>query len=631
MLYNFRKSFGRFLLACVGAGATTTSVLATWSCGQESAFKPIDFSKAGAQLRSISNQETVRHPTPAEIAQVQAEPGGYIVAFRSEADPSRLSLKNFSDEYHEHWSLLDEEYMSDPRIKDIRYISAVSLSPDERPQENTAKDGFAPPRSLQLAWDSSQEAPVAVIAKVGFRDQDSAVELLDEWENDGRIWFAEPNEYSELFQGSSTSSLFSNLQRDYQQTSVYHAQIVKTAEALGTMAQRDQTTGVTDQEILDNPPIIAVLDSGTDYTHPALADKIWTNPTPGASGCAGDIHGCDTTKATKGSLGNGDIFPFGTTGPGQSCSQGKECEHGTHVAGLLVADPTKGSGAGTCPVCQIMTIKVVQSIAGKGKVSDEAQIAGMNYLTRFRRGGGNAVRVINASFGKYSQTRAVSLLVSLLRRSGNGVLVVAAAGNEDSMGRTYPAAIADVVAVAALDDSGTKAAYSNFGPWVDLAAPGTNLVSTLPGGLSGQKPGTSMASPVVAGIAGLVVASKPNISFTELRQRLLRSGDPKIYGQDFMQGFNYNFYYVKIPGETIRRPLLGTGLVDAQVAVAGKDSGGLISPALDRVNPGCGTIGLGRNETTVEWGGAFLLMILPVFFVSLTGFLRFIYPRSGEL
>jgi len=595
-------------------------------------------------LDELADLPVVRHATQGEISRYEAEPAGYIVAFRSSDSPQTLQFTDFLSESKHHYAALDDVYLPDTRVESIRYLTAVGLDVGQDPD---AVPGIVLPRSMQLTFATDPaESPVAVLAKVLFSGDDAAREILAEWERDGRIWWAEPNGYSELSGSSGDDSdqrhlqdggateggLFNNLKRDYENSSAEHTRVTKIPEALGVLAGRDLASSPSDKEIIDNPPIVAVLDSGTDFTHPALEGRIWTNATPGASGCKNDVHGCDTTKAIKGSLGDGDVFPFSTTGPGQSCNQVDECEHGTHVAGIIVGNAASGRGtAGTCPVCQVMTIKVVQKIGNKGRVSDEAQVAGMKYLTRFRRSNGNAVRVINSSFGKYSRSRSVAVLVSLLRRSGNGVLVVAAAGNEDSMGRTYPAGFADAIAVSAVDATGRKTGFSNFGPWVDIAAPGASVNSSIPGGGDEAKPGTSMASPVVAGIAGLIVASKPGIGFSELRSRILRAGDPKIYSQQENEGFNFSFYYVKVPGESIRRPLLGTGLIDAQLAVQGKDSGGLISPALDRVTPGCGVVGAARTshaQSGSEWGG--VLALLPMLLALMVAIISLLRSRRAE-
>ena len=223
--------------------------------------------------------------------------------------------------------------------------------------------------------------------------------------------------------------------------------------------------------------------------------------------------------------------------------------------GLVAAAADSGkSVGGVCPVCQVMIVKVAEIEAGSEKatpgITDDSQIRGLKYVTRFKSNNASAVRIVNSSFGKYSRSRSVAILVDALKKIGNGTLVVAAASNEDSMIRSYPAALANAVAVAALDNDNKKSDFSNFGPWVDVAAPGSAIISTLPGNDAGPDSGTSMASPVVAGAAGLLLAMYPELSFTELRNRIVDCADASIYtGNSEGPKFNSAHYFPQISGE----------------------------------------------------------------------------------
>jgi hypothetical protein len=565
--------------------------------------------------------------------QIEAEevyPNRYIVAFKVDRGAKGFSFKSFQAEHRHHFTLLADSYLSDPGIKDIHFITTLDMADPKDPDTQT---DIAPPVSLQLAWDGSadNDRPESAISVVEFADQESAARVLKEWEEQGKIWFAEPDHLSYL-DTTLQSPFTTDLATQYKNSGAWHLKEVRMPEALETLA----TKQLTDVRI----PVIAVLDSGVDTSHPSLAGRIWNNPSPGQSGCDNDLLGCDTTVFIRGKIGNGNSFPYLTTGPGTPCPEisalksdddnadAGTCQHGTHVAGL-VAGKVDATSGGTCPICQVMPIKIISKIGKKGSASDSAILQGFKYLNLFKSKT-NIVRVANSSFGKFVRSRAVALLVSVLKKTPNEVLVVGAAGNEDSMIRSYPAAFNDAVAVSALGSTLEKSNFSNFGPWVDVAAPGgdgdkgagVNINSTIPGGGFGLKPGTSMASPIVAGVAGLVLAYAPDRSWKDLRRSIVDMADPRIYDPELTN--NYNYYYPKQEGETIRRPLLGSGIVDANAALDGKKATGVFGGRLSRVQRGCSAIG---GDRPVGFLASIGLLMLPFLMVGVGALKRL---RSRE-
>ena len=214
---------------------------------------------------------------------------------------------------------------------------------------------------------------------------------------------------------------------------------------------------------------VAILDSGIDTTHPELASKV---------------------KGSK---------VFTTT------SIDDKNGHGTHVAGILAANTNNGQGiAGVCPDCQLLIGKITNDDSG-GSVPGSAIAPSIIWAAD------SGAQVINMSIAGSSYSQAIQDAVTYAW--GKNVVIVAAAGNNGSTTKAYPAAYANVMAVANTTSTDVRRSDSNYGTWVHVAAPGDTIYSTLPTKTSligktnlsyGFLSGTSMASPAVAGVAALV-------------------------------------------------------------------------------------------------------------------------------
>jgi subtilisin family serine protease len=220
-------------------------------------------------------------------------------------------------------------------------------------------------------------------------------------------------------------------------------------------------------------------------------------------------------------------------------------------------------------------------------------------------------------------------------KDNGGPLVIGAAGNEDSMRMEYPAAFKDVIAVSAVDESLRKLPFSNFGSWVDLSAPGANITSTVPGQRVDTKSGTSMAAPMVSGVAGLIVARYPDLGSEALRNHILESADPTFYGRTYdPEGVNERFYDPKFGSGRERQPLLGVGVLNAKAALTGERSSNLAkAESTPRVRAGCSTITLANStEDTTIWQTILILMLgptaLPLVFHLIV---RLKTPSSGPI
>lgn len=585
---------------------TTSCGLALWGCGTDPRFD--------LELRPGA----ITLATPTQVKAGEVIENSYIVAFRAPTGSAGLRFPSFMGETRYHFGYLAESYLVDSRVKDLRYITTLDLA--AKPDDAEVAADFALPQALQFAWDAGDiDGISAALARVDFADAQAGAEALTEWDQGGELWYAEPN-YVNYLQDENPYT--TKLAEDYKAASIHWHNSIKLPDALAKLAAREVTSA--------QAPVIAVLDSGVDVENPALAGRIWVNPSPGASGCPGDEHGCDTTLANRGVLGSGNVNPYLTTAYGQECPGANEpdgspakgdygvCQHGTHVAGIIGAG-LSGELGGVCPVCQIMAIKIITSINGRGAASDDAILSGFKYLTLFGTSQ-KIVRVANSSFGKYVRARSVALLVNVLKKKPVELLVVGAAGNEDSMVRSYPAALNDAIAVGAVDNVDGKAKYSNFGPWVDVSAPGGDtpsglgcssgqecIASTVPGpNGTGYKKGTSMAAPVVAGIAGLILSVDPTRSFLALRSSIVDTSDCRLYSLDVNGGINRNSYYPKIEGESARRPLLGSGIVDAAAAIEATGANDCQGSSVRRVSRNCSVVGGTRFDDGTTWALLFM-------------------------
>ncbi|CAM4520217.1 type VII secretion-associated serine protease mycosin [Paenibacillus endophyticus] len=240
--------------------------------------------------------------------------------------------------------------------------------------------------------------------------------------------------------------------------------------------------------------IIAVLDTGVQSNHPDLKGKI----TKG-------INIVDETAEPDDDVG-----------------------HGTHVSGIIGATVNNSEGvAGLSWYNKIMPIKVLDS-SGAGSTYSVAQ--GIIWAVD------HGAKVINMSLGNYAQ--ADFLHDAIKYAYEHDVVMIAASGNDNTDRPGYPAAYPEVFAVAATDSNKEKASFSNYGNYIDVAAPGDSIASTYPGSQYAALSGTSMASPHVAALAGLIRSVNPELSNEEVMELMRTSAsDLGAKGKDDYFGY----------------------------------------------------------------------------------------------
>ena len=282
--------------------------------------------------------------------------------------------------------------------------------------------------------------------------------------------------------------------------------------------------------------IIAAVDSGLYLGHPDLTGKVWAN--------SGEIPGNRIDDDANGKVDDVNGWHFyqqwtpGGYIPAGNADVADDYGHGTHVVGIAAAAANNGIGiAGISWGARVMPVKVLDQ-NGNGWYSDIA--AGIVYAAD------NGAKIINLSLGGGAASQPLCQAAAYAHQKG--AVLVAATGNAGAA-VLYPAACDGVLAVAATDRSDQRAVFSNYGPEVDLAAPGVDIYSTwrwLDGYFT--KSGTSMAAPHVSGVAALVWSRWPEWDNVAVSRQIIETAvDVDVAGWD---------------------PYTGWGRLDAAAAVA---------------------------------------------------------------
>jgi thermitase len=228
---------------------------------------------------------------------------------------------------------------------------------------------------------------------------------------------------------------------------------------------------------------IGIVDTGIDQTHPELSGKVVN--------CADSVGG----MVIEGTCIDDSL-------------------HGTHVAGTIAAKANNATGvAGVDFNASLAICRALRGGAGVGLTSDVA-----NCITWTHARG---AKVISMSLGGGASTTLQNAVAAAWENGGpTGSVLVAAAGNDGDSTLNYPAAYAQVISVAATDHNDARASFSNANADVEIAGPGVNVLSTIPGGQYAELSGTSMATPHVSGVAGVLWQLNPGDTANGIRSRL---------------------------------------------------------------------------------------------------------------
>jgi thermitase len=255
---------------------------------------------------------------------------------------------------------------------------------------------------------------------------------------------------------------------------------------------------------------IAVVDTGIDYKHPDLAKNIWVNKEEAEgqegvdddnNGIIDDVHGANFVNAEN---------PTGNSMD--------DHDHGTHCAGTIAAVHNTEGVAGVMSEATLVGVKFL-SASGSGSLA--GAIKGIDYATRLK------VHVMSNSWGGGGFSQA--LLDVIEKAEKKGILFIAAAGNsaaDTDKNDFYPAnyKVNSLISVAATAAQDVLASFSNYGAKnVHVAAPGHRILSTTKGGKYKVFSGTSMATPHVSGVAGLILSANPKLTPAEVKSLLIKT------------------------------------------------------------------------------------------------------------
>lgn len=324
--------------------------------------------------------------------------------------------------------------------------------------------------------------------------------------------------------------------------------------------------------------VVAVIDTGIDFFHPDLERNMWVNPgeIPGngidddGNGYIDDVHGFD--------------FVWGDSDPMD------DMIHGTHVAGIIGA--VGNNTIGVAGVAWSVSIMALKAFDEKGDGELWHVIEALHYAAA------NGARIINASWGQKEESTALREAIAELR--DRGLVVVASAGNKQTDKLSYPAAFPGVIAVAAVNSRDERPFFSNYGPRIDVAAPGESVLSTVVNNRYDFLSGTSMSAPHVSGVAALVWSIRPNFTAEAIEDVLRNAVDPtratEYVGLGRINAARAVRVNPPLPKAALDLPSVLVGRVDLKGTASGEYFAGY------RLEWGCGNYP--TNWTTIGVGSA---------------------------
>ncbi len=330
----------------------------------------------------------------------------------------------------------------------------------------------------------------------------SMEQILEELRSDPNIEYAEPNYYWHIYQSTPNDPRYGD------QWALHN-----TGQGGGFVDADIDAPEAWDIQRGSSQVVVGVIDTGIDYNHPDLQANMWKNP--GESGNGKETNGVDDD-------GNGYVDDWrGWDFANNDNDPFDDNAHGTHVAGIIGAVGNNGKGvSGANWTVSLVGLKF---LTGSGSGTTDDAIEAILYAVQM------GFPILNNSWGGGGFSQGLADAIEAANQAG--ILFVAAAGNNGRNNDTspnYPSNYTseNVLAVASSDRRDLRSSFSNYGlVSVDLAAPGSDILSTVPNGGYQEFSGTSMATPYAVGVAALVLAQFPGSGPEVLKYRLMGGVD----------------------------------------------------------------------------------------------------------
>jgi subtilisin family serine protease len=458
-----------------------------------------------------------------------------VIALLLGAVPLNIIGKEVTDEQMSHDPIIESDFKTPNKFEFVPGELIIKFREETAPHMTLSVDGIVNTgissvnelirkfliSSFEKLFKNNVIFSLSKIFKFNLPDNSDILSIIEEFNLDPNIEYAEPNY-------------------------IYHTCAVPNDEYFDGQWSLNQISDCDidapeawNIETGDSDIVIAIPDTGVDYNHPDLEGNIWINndeiPDNGidddGNGFIDDIRGWD--------FFNDDNDPIDDYG------------HGTQCSGIASAVTNNSIGiAGVCWNCKIMTLKFLNS-DGEGSPADAA--SAITYAVD------NGADVISMSWG--STGKSTALEDALDYAYSKGVVLVAAAGNDNGNSKFYPAGYDNVIAVAATDSDDEKTGFSNYGSWIDVAAPGIGIFSTRLSENYGYMSGTSASCPHVTGLVGLILSKNPSFTEEEVRT-IIHSTTDDVNSDDYIGIGRINAYKaIMIDSTTVAK--LGSSLDDA--------------------------------------------------------------------